>query len=292
METKKTNFKKAKVTADDYINDATVYVVHGWMLKRLKLKGNAKDIFAIIHGFSQTKNGYFFGSKAYLAKYAGCDVSTVKTVLSSLVEKGLISKYGKEYTGSEQRVYYISNVDPEKLIREEHTLETYIRMKEESENKSKKGRGEITQGENSPSHGEIITESRVENSHNMNNPLDKFKYVAVTDKDIEFKIYYSLLRNSEYLTDLKSNDFSEYAKKTSLVMIEMAKQLKPIEKKIFTNCSDEEIVKIYQDSFQAIQNIFGSFNNPTGYIKQKILDCINSQITKEDKNNDTNDKHK
>lgn len=279
-EIKKPIFKKAKVKIEDYINDGTVYVVHGWMVKRLNLKGNEKDIFAIIHSFSQNELGYFYGSKNYLAKYVSCDESTVKNNLKSLEEKGFITRYGEEYTGSNQRVYYVSNVNPEKLINGEHTLETYKKLYEEVKKQKELNGVKITPvknypGCNAPDPIEKNTDPGVKISHNnIDTSLDTFKNVVVTDREIEDKIYCAVLTKEEYLNDLKSLDFSKYAKQTSLSMIEMTKQLSLLEKKKFMNLSEDKILKIYQDCFESKHNIYGSFKNSDGFVKSKIKQAL------------------
>ena len=83
----------------DLIKDENFYVTHGWMRKKLGLKGNELDVYAIIYGFSQTENQFFTGSHQYLAEWLGVSRQTVITCLKSLIKKGLIIKKEKIVNG-------------------------------------------------------------------------------------------------------------------------------------------------------------------------------------------------
>lgn len=68
------------------------YVVLGWMVNELKLKGNEKDAYAVIYGLTQNGERQARVSLDYLSKALGCDKKTVQRVLLNLIKKGLISK--------------------------------------------------------------------------------------------------------------------------------------------------------------------------------------------------------
>lgn len=74
------------------VNDTSYFVVHGWMLNQLNLKGNQLQIFAIIHGFSHSEENEFKGSLQYLCEFTGASRSTVIRSLSELQEQGFIEK--------------------------------------------------------------------------------------------------------------------------------------------------------------------------------------------------------
>lgn len=289
MENKRPNFKKAVVKTEDYLNDGTTYTIHGWMIKRLKLKGNEKDIFAIIHGFSQNKNGYFYGSKAYLAKFASCDVSTVKAVLASLVKKGLITRYGEEYTGSKQRVYYVSNVDPEKIINEEHSLETYKKIKEEYEKNAKEYGGEITPGENSPGNSGIIPRAGEENRHNIiNNNNINNKYVVVDEQRFINAIKLERARILEaYRTD-------EYSSKAIQYAIDSFNCFGTDQIAFINKFSDSDYNQLFKVAFSLVRDDIETKNivNKKAFFSNEIKKHIKNVKKMEEKHNDTNDKHK
>lgn len=78
---------KIKVNPDNY------FVVQGWMITDLNLKGNALMIYAIIYGFSQTTNTAFTGSVDYLCEWlGGISRPTVINTLDNLVQQGLLTK--------------------------------------------------------------------------------------------------------------------------------------------------------------------------------------------------------
>lgn len=68
------------------------FLVQGWMINELNLKGNELLVFAIIFGFSKDNQGKFEGSLKYLSKSTGASKSTILKTLSSLIDKELIIK--------------------------------------------------------------------------------------------------------------------------------------------------------------------------------------------------------
>lgn len=74
------------MTNDNY------YVVLGWMVNELKLRGNEKDIYAVIYGLSQNGERQARVSLQYLSATIGCDEKTVRRILLNLIKKGLLTK--------------------------------------------------------------------------------------------------------------------------------------------------------------------------------------------------------
>lgn len=74
------------------IKDENYLHISGWMVNRLKLKGNTLMTFAIIYGFSQDGESEFTGSISYLCDWLNCSRPTVSKALDELVEKQLILK--------------------------------------------------------------------------------------------------------------------------------------------------------------------------------------------------------
>jgi len=73
------------------INDDNYYVIKGWMINRLRLKGVALSAYAIIYGFSQDGENEFTGSLQYLAEFCGgVSKPTIIKALKELTEKGAI----------------------------------------------------------------------------------------------------------------------------------------------------------------------------------------------------------
>ena len=74
------------------INDKNYFLVSGWMINRLHLRGNELCVYAIIYGFTQDGESWFEGSRQYLAEFTGASKSAIDNVLVRLVEKGLVEK--------------------------------------------------------------------------------------------------------------------------------------------------------------------------------------------------------
>lgn len=85
------------------------FIVHDWMITKLKLKGLERDIFAIIYRFSPEKNtGAYYGSLEYLSNTTGYDKASICRTLSKLVEKKLILKQ-ETFQGSIKHCEYKIN---------------------------------------------------------------------------------------------------------------------------------------------------------------------------------------
>jgi len=74
------------------VKDDNYYITYGWMINQLQLKGNELQIFAIIYGFSQSKQKNFSGSISYLADWIGGRRATATDVLNKLIKKNLVIK--------------------------------------------------------------------------------------------------------------------------------------------------------------------------------------------------------
>lgn len=74
------------------VTDTSYFVVQGWMLNQLHLKGNTLQVFAIIHGFSHSEDNEYKGSLQYLCEFTGASRSTVIRSLTELQERGYIDK--------------------------------------------------------------------------------------------------------------------------------------------------------------------------------------------------------
>lgn len=71
---------------ENYIN------IQGWMINKLKLKGNDLLLFALIYGFSQDDESEFRGSQKYMCEALNCSRPTVAKSLKNLVDMELITK--------------------------------------------------------------------------------------------------------------------------------------------------------------------------------------------------------
>lgn len=83
------------------INDNNYYVINGWMINRLRLKGVSLSAYAIIYGFSQDGENEFTGSLQYLCDFCGgVSKPTIIKALKELTEKKYIIR----------REEYINNI--------------------------------------------------------------------------------------------------------------------------------------------------------------------------------------
>lgn len=85
--------------AESKVRDDNYFMVSGWMLNRLNLKGVALQVFSIIYGFSQDGESYFTGSLQYLSDFTNASKPTIIKALKELVEKGYLTKIENEMNG-------------------------------------------------------------------------------------------------------------------------------------------------------------------------------------------------
>ena len=85
--------------AESKIRDTNFFMVSGWMLNRLNLKGIALHVYSIIYGFSQDGESYFTGSLQYLSDFTNASKPTIIKALKELVEKGYLIKVENEMNG-------------------------------------------------------------------------------------------------------------------------------------------------------------------------------------------------
>ena len=90
------------------IKDENYYVIHGWMLNQLNLKGVQLQVYAIVYGFSQCEDVEFTGSLSYLCDFTGVSKPTIIKALNDLQEKGLIFKREEKINGVQFNRYSIT----------------------------------------------------------------------------------------------------------------------------------------------------------------------------------------
>ena len=85
------------------------YVITEEMRTSLGLKGNELLVFAIINGYSQSQQGCFYGSLAYLQELTGAaSKRTIITTLQDLVAKGHIVKREMMVDGVRRVLYTVA----------------------------------------------------------------------------------------------------------------------------------------------------------------------------------------
>ena len=93
-----------------YVKDTNYLQIQGWMVSKLKLKGNSLLIYAIIYGFSQDGHNMFKGTMNYLAQWTCSSKESVRQILNKLCDSELIIKQ-VEYINNVKFVYYRTNLE-------------------------------------------------------------------------------------------------------------------------------------------------------------------------------------
>lgn len=108
---------ESKIRNDNY------FVIYGWMIKRLHLKGVELQVFSIIYGFDKDGTGSFTGSLQYLMDFTNCCKNTVSAAITRLLSKGYILKTEKGTNGVKYCTYRINMELIQKLNRGSSEIE-------------------------------------------------------------------------------------------------------------------------------------------------------------------------
>lgn len=107
------------------MKDNNYYVVYGWMVNKLKLKGTALQLYAVIYGFSQDGDSECSGSLAFLAETTGCTKQTILNGLDKLERLGYIQKRQTRDSDGGLRNHYRVNFYVEDEKAEDYLGETW-----------------------------------------------------------------------------------------------------------------------------------------------------------------------
>ncbi len=89
-------------------------VIQNWMTSKLKLSGNELLVYALIYGFSQDGESYFYGSANYIADFINVSKRSILKILNNLTEKQLLSKKDI-FENNVKRCYYQATI-PNNMI--------------------------------------------------------------------------------------------------------------------------------------------------------------------------------
>ena len=87
------------------VKDSNYFVVHGWMINKLDLKGIDLMLFSIIFGFTQDDSSLCTATIKYYQGFTGASRSTIMRSLQNLVSLGFIER-NEVYTGGVKFNHY------------------------------------------------------------------------------------------------------------------------------------------------------------------------------------------
>ena len=87
------------------MKNTNYYVIHGWMINVLDLKGIDLIVYSIIFGFSQDGESEFNGSLRYLCDAANSTKPTILKSLKNLIEIGVVVKRDRIIRNNNQPTY-------------------------------------------------------------------------------------------------------------------------------------------------------------------------------------------
>ena len=83
----------------------TYVVIQSFMVDELALKGNELIVFAVIYGYTQDGDHWYYGTRGHLAEWCGASKGTVSNCLNSLLKKGLLEKREVQRPGAVENWY-------------------------------------------------------------------------------------------------------------------------------------------------------------------------------------------
>lgn len=165
------------------LNNTDGFILHGWMVNELALRGGHLFAFALVHQFSQSNAGVYKGGVPYLAAWLGCSGNTARKYLRDLEDRGLV-KSERGTIGGVPFCYYRVHPDtlkkfegtPKNLEGNPQNIEVPTPKKFEVENNNRK-----IKGDNTTSHRVFVkpTVDEVrEYCTQRNNGIDPEEFVA------------------------------------------------------------------------------------------------------------------
>lgn len=91
------------------VNRNSFITIQGWMVTDLGLSNYELLFYALVYGFCQFGNNWFYGTKGYAAEWMRCSTKTVLRTAKALVEKGLLERRERDESGTTIVEYRIAS---------------------------------------------------------------------------------------------------------------------------------------------------------------------------------------
>ena len=108
------------------------------------------------------------------------------------------------------------------------------------------------------------------NTNNLSNNLFINNNDVVSDKELSDFIYVHICTSEYWKVSLADKQAYENANKTINKINEIATSLKKEDKGLFIKLNSNSVIDIYLKSLNAVEDIYDSFKNPSGYIRSVI----------------------
>ena len=213
------------------------FTVQRFMVKELNLRGLELMTYAIIYGFCERTKSHFYGSQEYLADLTGSTSRGIRKVLTSLQQKGLIKCVGKK-KGFNTDMYT-----------------TFV-----SSSGTKFHRNNVP---------EQAEQSSLETGTKFRSTPEQS-----SDNNIVNNIDYNIVDNKECHSSNKSASVNEEAKRLSLLLLNLHRQVDP---KFKTNNIDtwaadiDKINRLDKRSYEDIEKVIRWVKTPGNFWFANIM---------------------
>lgn len=233
--------------------DVDYITIQPWMLPRFR---NAMlIIYARIQNLSRNRNSYIYDPEDL--KFWTGQNCTNKDMRRRYIKK-LIEQNAIELSDENSDLERYRAIIPDEIKQSGKNGTPVAKMEHHDE---KSGINGTVSGKNGT------------NNHNTLN-VDNLNYVVVKEK-IKERCQTVIFSSNEWARWVEAGDFNIALGATKRLMRNIENQTK-IKLQQMLELTDKQIIKLFEASVKANEDIFDTFNNPDGY----IVSCINKEIEK------------
>lgn len=239
--------------------DVDYTIIQPWMITDYGLKGKDLILYALIYSYSRRGSGnYCKYIENYYQKWLCVRKDHIDRQIQRLKDKKLIESFNDGYIAIlPEKVVEINTSQNDSLLTQSDSL--------------------VPQSDNLVSPKVIGNKPEINNLSNnlfLNNNV-------VEDIDLDRFVSMVICVSEDFRNDQFNKESSENSRKALNRVIRVAKQLKDKDRKLFITLDDFSVIDLYLESMKATENIFNSFYNADGYVRNqinsKILEIKRSQ---------------
>lgn len=175
--------------------DKNHYLIFGWMMNRLGLKGNKLIVYAIIYSFTQDGESKYYGGRKYMAEAAASSLPTIDRALQELEAEGYIHKEERDNDGVSHCHYSVFLNDDGEGIKNDSTPYQNDNTPYQNDNtqyNNKNNKKKIINNNKKETVSDLFPENNEELKFN-NWFRENFPTLAKNERPLKYKTYIMLL---------------------------------------------------------------------------------------------------
>lgn len=175
--------------------DKNHYLIFGWMMNRLGLKGSKLIVYAIIYSFTQDGESKYYGGRKYMAEAAASSLPTIDRALQELEAEGYIHKEERDNDGVSHCHYSVFLNDDGEGIKNDSTPYQNDNTPYQNDNtqyNNKNNKKKIINNNKKETVSDLFPENNEELKFN-NWFRENFPTLAKNERPLKYKTYIMLL---------------------------------------------------------------------------------------------------